>query len=128
MRTPRRQGRGAKGWHVLMRATQYAHQFFLVLSPGDQLAGGKYTIQGVLGTGSNATAYKVGTTDVRERRNSIFSFTEWDPRTVQAVTAAGQIVAIKALSLRAIRDWKQLDLFQREAQILGALDHPCIPK
>jgi serine/threonine protein kinase len=46
----------------------------------------------------------------------------------QAVTEAGRTVAIKALSLRSMRDWKQLDLFQREAQILKALDHPGIPR
>lgn len=38
-------------------------------------------------------------------------------------------VAIKALSLRGLRgDWKQLDLFQREAKTLEALQHPGIPR
>lgn len=34
----------------------------------------------------------------------------------QATTPDGRAVAVKALSLRAMRDWKQLDLFQREAR------------
>uniref|UniRef100_A0A7S0RK56 non-specific serine/threonine protein kinase n=1 Tax=Chlamydomonas leiostraca TaxID=1034604 RepID=A0A7S0RK56_9CHLO len=72
------------------------------LNPGDVLAG-KYTIKGVLGAGSNAIAYSAESSD-------------------------GRTVAVKALSLRSLRDWKQLDLFQREAQILGALSHPGIPK
>lgn len=40
----------------------------------------------------------------------------------------GGSVAIKALSLKAARDWKQLTLFQREAQTLKALSHPGIPR
>jgi serine/threonine protein kinase len=35
---------------------------------------------------------------------------------------------VKSLSLKSLRDWKQLDLFQREAQILENLSHPGIPK
>lgn len=43
--------------------------------------------------------------------------------------ASSQPVAIKALSLRGLRgDWKALELFQREANTLEALQHPGIPK
>lgn len=38
-----------------------------------------------------------------------------------------QMVAIKAISLQQITDWKTLDLFEREAKILSHLDHPAIP-
>jgi hypothetical protein len=37
-------------------------------------------------------------------------------------------VALKALSLKALRDWKQLELFQREAKVLQGLSHPGIPR
>lgn len=37
-------------------------------------------------------------------------------------------VALKILSLRQVEDWKQIDLFEREARILQQLDHPRIPK
>lgn len=37
-------------------------------------------------------------------------------------------VAIKCLSLRGMKDWKQLDLFERESRILEQLDHRGIPK
>lgn len=37
-------------------------------------------------------------------------------------------VAIKILSLRQVEDWKQIDLFEREARILQQLDHSRIPK
>jgi serine/threonine protein kinase len=51
---------------------------------------------------------------------------------VQAEPLGGgtsQPVAIKALSLRGLRgDWKALELFQREAKTLEALQHPGIPK
>jgi eukaryotic-like serine/threonine-protein kinase len=36
-------------------------------------------------------------------------------------------VALKALSFRRVKDWKVLELFEREAQILGNLKHPGIP-
>ena len=36
-------------------------------------------------------------------------------------------MAIKALSLKGLRDWKQLQLFEREAATLRGLSHPGIP-
>jgi serine/threonine protein kinase len=39
-----------------------------------------------------------------------------------------QPVAIKALSLRQLTDWKALELFEREAKVLATLNHPAIPK
>jgi eukaryotic-like serine/threonine-protein kinase len=39
-----------------------------------------------------------------------------------------RIVAIKALSLKRAKDWKAIELFDREAKILSQLDHPAIPK
>jgi eukaryotic-like serine/threonine-protein kinase len=37
-------------------------------------------------------------------------------------------VAVKILSLYGVKDWKTLELFEREAKILSQLDHPQIPK
>ncbi len=37
-------------------------------------------------------------------------------------------MAVKALSLQSMSDWKQLDLFQREANTLKQLQHPGIPR
>lgn len=39
-----------------------------------------------------------------------------------------QKVALKVLSLSQLNDWKQEELFKREASILKELSHPCIPK
>jgi eukaryotic-like serine/threonine-protein kinase len=39
-----------------------------------------------------------------------------------------QQVALKALSLQRITDWKTLELFEREARILAQLNHPAIPQ
>ncbi|MBO0351168.1 serine/threonine protein kinase [Phormidium pseudopriestleyi FRX01] len=39
----------------------------------------------------------------------------------------GQEVAIKALSLRRLKDWKSLELFEREGRVLSQLNHPGIP-
>ncbi|MEA5418485.1 serine/threonine-protein kinase [Spirulina sp. CCNP1310] len=44
------------------------------------------------------------------------------------VMATGQPVAIKIVSLHQSRDWKVIELFEREAKILAQLDHPAIPK
>lgn len=40
----------------------------------------------------------------------------------------GATVAVKILSLRHLNDWKQLELFEREAKVLSQLNHPQIPK
>jgi hypothetical protein len=39
----------------------------------------------------------------------------------------GQRVALKELSLKGLKDWKQVELFEREARTLEGLDHPAIP-
>lgn len=40
----------------------------------------------------------------------------------------GQRVVVKELSLEKLKDWKALELFEREARALKALDHPNIPR
>jgi len=39
----------------------------------------------------------------------------------------GQRVALKELSLKGLKDWKQVELFEREARTLEGLDHSAIP-
>ena len=46
---------------------------------------------------------------------------------LQAERPGGGLVAVKALSLRSMGDWKQLELFEREAAALRSLSHPRIP-
>ena len=53
---------------------------------------------------------------------------ESQPSFPQAEGSDGTVVAVKALSLRRMTDWKQLELFEREAKTLKSLDHPGIPK
>jgi serine/threonine protein kinase len=49
--------------------------------------------------------------------------------TYRAIRLSDQIeVAIKILSLRHLNDWKQLELFEREAKVLAQLSHPQIPQ
>jgi hypothetical protein len=49
--------------------------------------------------------------------------------TYRAIRLADQTsVAIKVLSLRHLQDWKQLELFEREAKVLSQLNHPQIPQ
>lgn len=40
---------------------------------------------------------------------------------------SNDFVAIKVISLRRLKDWKTLELFEREATILSQLHHPAIP-
>ena len=40
----------------------------------------------------------------------------------------GEEVALKVLTLREMRDWKALQLFEREAKTLKGLSHPAIPE
>lgn len=40
----------------------------------------------------------------------------------------GKRVALKALSLQRMNDWKALELFEREARVLSHLNHPGIPQ
>lgn len=42
--------------------------------------------------------------------------------------ATGYHVALKELSLKGLSDWKKLELFEREAQVLESLNHPAIPR
>lgn len=44
------------------------------------------------------------------------------------LTNGGKPVALKALSLRRMQDWKVLDLFEREARVLSQLYHSAIPR
>lgn len=71
------------------------------IKAGDML-GDKYKVLEVLGRGKAGVTYK-------------------------AERPGGGTVAIKALSLRTMADWKQLELFEKEADALRSLSHPGIP-
>jgi len=43
-------------------------------------------------------------------------------------TQTNQSVAIKRLSLSQVGNWRAVDLFEREAEVLRTLEHPSIPK
>ena len=49
-------------------------------------------------------------------------------RTYAARTSGGRDVAVKVLSFSSMKSWKQLELFEREAQVLSNLRHPMIPE
>ena len=42
--------------------------------------------------------------------------------------ADGVIVALKCLVVAQTRDWKTVELFEREARVLASLNHPAIPR
>ena len=75
-----------------------------VHQPGD-IVNDRYEVRGVLGMGGSG-----GDCFVAERRSD------------------GSKVAMKVLSFRDMRNWKQLELFEREAKTLQNLSHPGIPR
>ncbi|MEM6521332.1 MAG: serine/threonine-protein kinase [Cyanobacteria bacterium P01_D01_bin.71] len=74
------------------------------IQPAGTLIQSRYKILGVLGRGGSGITY----------------------RAEDAFT--GRQVALKELSLKGLSDWKKLELFEREAQVLEGLNHPAIPK
>ena len=64
----------------------------------------KYSITDILGKGGVAVTYKA--IDLETKSS----------------------VAIKVISLRQLENWKQIELFQREAEVLAKLNHPAIPR
>ena len=75
-----------------------------VHQPGD-IVNDRYEVRGVLGMGGSG-----GDCFVAECRSD------------------GSKVAMKVLSFRDMRNWKQLELFEREAKTLQNLSHPGIPR
>ena len=65
---------------------------------------GRYRIEGVLGRGGGGTTYRA------------------------ARVEDGGGVAVKRLALGDLRDWKLLELAEREARVLSRLEHPAIPR
>jgi serine/threonine protein kinase len=63
-----------------------------------------YRVLGILGEGGSGITYRAENTETQ------------------------QLVALKALSLRRMEDWKSLELFDREAAVLSQLDRRGIPK
>lgn len=48
--------------------------------------------------------------------------------TAEDITQPGVTVAIKVMSFQQAQDWKVMELFEREAQVLAKLQHPGIPR
>lgn len=63
----------------------------------------RYSIQNKLGQGGSSITYAAIDKETNKR------------------------IAIKALSLTGLDDWKKIELFEREAKILQQLNHPAIP-
>ncbi|MDP6944917.1 MAG: protein kinase, partial [Myxococcota bacterium] len=68
------------------------------------LVAGRYRLERLLGQGGFGSTYAA-----RDLQSD-----EW--------------VAVKALDLRHVKDWKAVELFEREGRVLAQLDHPGIPR
>ena len=70
----------------------------------DSIINKRYQILDKLGEGGSSITYKAQDLDSSEQ------------------------VALKVLSLKHIKNWKELDYFEKEVKILQQLEHPQIPK
>ena len=48
--------------------------------------------------------------------------------TYRALDPAGETVALKILRIDRLEDWKSLEMFERQFELLASLEHPRIPK
>jgi eukaryotic-like serine/threonine-protein kinase len=48
--------------------------------------------------------------------------------TWKATRSSGELVILKLPQTDRLKDLKSLELFEREAKVLAALDHPAIPR
>lgn len=97
---------------------------------GDVIVG-KYRITGVLGSGGLGTMFEAELLDSNGRADS--DSPSGVGRTWEEAVAASKSrgerstkVALKAMSLRGMKAWKDLELFEREARVLQSLKHPGI--
>lgn len=71
----------------------------------NEVVGSRYAIKGILGRGANGITFEACVLGDSASR-----------------------VALKALSFKAMSNWKALDLFQREARTLRSLSNPAVPE
>jgi tRNA A-37 threonylcarbamoyl transferase component Bud32 len=74
------------------------------LAPGDVVGAGRFAITQVLGQGAQATTFEA--VDKRD----------------------GRLIALKQFSIPRAQTWKDVELAEREAEVLAALDHPLVPR
>jgi serine/threonine protein kinase len=79
-------------------------RFSEVAPAGEEVGQGRYVVTGSLGAGSQAETLEA--VDKRE----------------------GRPVAIKRFTLRGAKSWKDVELAEREATVLSALNHPSLPR
>lgn len=86
---------------------------------------GRYRLERVLGQGSSARTWLA--VDVGLEAELLAADEEPDDLDQDGIPDAARVV-VKELPLSRLREWRDLELFKREAQMLEALDHPGIPQ
>lgn len=86
------------------QASHEQHEIEAQIEPLQKLLAGRYHILQGLGKGSQGAVYLAESEETHQK------------------------VAIKQLHISSIKDWKQYDLFQREAEVLKRISIPGIAK
>jgi len=77
---------------------------------------GRYRLEKILGEGAHARTWL-----------AVDTLLEGDGEVGNGEAVNSVRVALKELPISRLREWKQLELFEREAEMLAELDHPGIP-
>jgi serine/threonine protein kinase len=93
-------------------------------NPTQRVLQERYRLEQVLGQGGMARTWLA--VDTHRERQLLEGDTEPEDLDHDGILDASR-VAIKELPLSRLREWKDLAMFEREAQMLGDLDHPGIP-
>lgn len=98
--------------------TDFSHLENMIHRIGDKIRD-RYSIVDVLGRGGVAITYRA--IDLETKSPALKDIRSRPVRTASHI-------AIKVISLKQLENWKQIELFQREAEVLAKLNHPAIPK
>lgn len=107
------------------------------------LKGGRYTLVGTLGEGTQGETYEARDegdrsdalptrSDETPSRSLVAQWNDYVARTrpdsAEGASTPGRLVAIKRFRVGTAKSWKDVELAEREARTLASLNHPHLPR